>query len=79
MSEEKKPVFQPNRAFAETARIKNMCEYRDLAAWADEDYEGFWDHFAKEKIDWFEPYTNVLDESNMPFVKWFEGGKLNVL
>ena len=78
MSEEKKPVFQPNRAFAKTARIKNMCEYNDLAAWAEEDYEGFWDHFAKEKIDWFQPYTNVLDESNMPFVKWFEGGKLNV-
>jgi len=78
MSEEKKPVFQPNRAFAKTARIKNMCEYKELASWAEEDYEGFWDHFAKEKIDWFEPYTNVLDDSNMPFVKWFEGGKLNV-
>ncbi len=78
MSEEKKPVFQPNREFAKTARIKNMCEYKELATWAEEDYEGFWDHFAKEKIDWFEPYTNVLDESNTPFVKWFEGGKLNV-
>ena len=78
MSEEKKPVFQPNREFAKTARIKNMCEYKELTTWAEEDYEGFWDHFAKEKIDWFEPYTNVLDESNMPFVKWFEGGKLNI-
>jgi acetyl-CoA synthetase len=78
MSEEKKPVFQPNREFAKTARIKNMCEYKELAQWAEEDYTGFWDSFAKEKIDWFEPYTNVLDDSNMPFVKWFEGGKLNV-
>ncbi|MHC3995608.1 acetate--CoA ligase [Thiomicrolovo sp. ZZH C-3] len=73
-----KPVFQPNREFAKTARVKNMCEYKDLAAWAEEDYEGFWDHFAKEKIDWFEPYGKVLDDSNMPFAKWFEGGKLNV-
>ena len=73
-----KPVFQPNREFAKTARIKNMCEYKELARWAEEDYEGFWDHFAKEKIDWFEPYGRVLDDSNMPFVKWFEGGKLNV-
>ncbi|UFS61889.1 acetate--CoA ligase [Sulfurimonas sp. HSL-3221] len=73
-----KPVFQPNREFAKTARIKNMCEYKELATWAEEDYEGFWDHFAKEKIDWFEPYGKVLDESNMPFAKWFEGGKLNV-
>ena len=73
-----KPVFQPNREFAKTARIKNMCEYNELAQWAEEDYEGFWGHFANEKIDWFEPYTTVLDDSNMPFAKWFEGGKLNV-
>lgn len=78
MSDIVKPTFQPNREFAKNARIKNMCEYNDLQAWAKEDYEGFWGHFANEKIDWFEPYTNVLDESNMPFVKWFEGGKLNV-
>lgn len=73
-----KPVFQPNREFAKTARIKNMCEYNELAQWAEEDYSGFWDHFATEKIDWFTPYANVLDDSNMPFVKWFEGGTLNV-
>jgi acetyl-CoA synthetase len=73
-----KPVFQPNREFSKDAHIKNMCEYNDLYRWAEEDYEGFWDHFAKEKIDWIEPYHTVLDESNAPFVKWFEGGKLNV-
>ena len=55
-----------------------MCEYKDLQTWADEDYEGFWGHFANEKIDWFKPYTQVLDESNAPFYKWFVNGKLNV-
>ena len=54
MSEEKKPVFKPNREFAASARIKNMCEYQALQDWATEDYEGFWDSFAKEKIDWME-------------------------
>jgi acetyl-CoA synthetase len=78
MSDIVKPIFQPNREFAKNARIKNMCEYHDLQAWAQEDYEGYWGHFANEKIDWFEPFSKVLDESNMPFVKWFEGGKLNV-
>ncbi|MDX1296151.1 MAG: AMP-binding protein, partial [Sulfurimonadaceae bacterium] len=78
MSEAKKPVFQPNPEFAADARIKNMDEYRALYKKSQDDFEGFWDEFAKEKIDWFEPYTNVLDESNMPFVKWFDGGKLNV-
>jgi acetyl-CoA synthetase len=78
MSEIKKPVYKPNRAFAKTARVKNMCEYHELQEWAMEDYEGFWGHYAKEKLEWIEPFTNVLDESNFPFVKWFEGGKLNV-
>lgn len=78
MNEEKKPIFKPNRKFAKQARIKNMCEYQELVDWAKEDYEGFWGHWAKEKIDWFEPFTQVLDESNAPFYKWFVGGKLNV-
>ncbi|MFT7005299.1 MAG: acetyl-CoA synthetase [Sulfurimonas sp.] len=75
---DKKPVFKPNKEFAKNANIKNMCEYQDLQDRAMEDYEGFWGDFAKEKIDWMEPFTNVLDESNAPFVKWFDGGKLNV-
>ena len=79
MSEiEKKPVFKPNKEFAKTARIKNMCEYQELQDYAKEDYEGFWGGYAKEKINWIEPFHNVLDESDFPFVKWFEGGKLNV-
>ncbi len=78
MSEMKKPVYKPNREFAATARIKNMCEYEALQEWATEDYEGFWGSFAKEKLTWMEPFTRVIDESNFPFVKWFDGGKLNV-
>ncbi len=73
-----KNIFKPNKEFAKDARIKNMCEYQDLQDAAMEDYEGFWGGYAKEKLDWIEPFGNVLDESNFPFVKWFEGGKLNV-
>ncbi|WP_456453322.1 acetate--CoA ligase, partial [Hydrogenimonas sp.] len=75
---ENKEIYYPNREFAKQARIKNMCEYKELMDWAKEDYEGFWDHWAKEKIDWFEPYHTVLDESDAPFYKWFVGGRLNV-
>ena len=71
-------IFKPNKEFAKNANIKNMCEYYELQDYATEDYEGFWGSYAKEKLDWFEPFENVLDESNFPFVKWFEGGKLNV-
>lgn len=73
-----KELYQPNKEFAKNARIKNMCEYQDLVDAANADYEGFWGAFANEKIDWFQPFTKVLDESNAPFVKWFDGGKLNV-
>ncbi len=73
-----KPIYYPNKELSRQARIKNMCEYEDLMEWAKEDYEGYWDHWAKEKIDWFSPYENVLDESEAPFYKWFTEGKLNV-
>ena len=78
MSEHKKTLYQPNTTFAKNARIKNMAQYYALTEKAKNDYAGFWDGYAKEKIDWIEPYTNTLDESNFPFVKWFDGGKLNV-
>jgi acetyl-CoA synthetase len=73
-----KQIFQPNAEFAKNANIKSMDEYNALVNKAKENYEGFWGDYAKEKLDWIEPFTNVLDESKAPFVKWFEGGKLNV-
>ena len=71
-------IFEPSRALSKEARIKNMCEYKELCIQADEDFEGYWDKLAKEKIEWFKPYDRVLNEENAPFYKWFEGGKLNV-
>ncbi|MFA6196305.1 MAG: acetate--CoA ligase [Sulfurimonas sp.] len=77
-TENKKQIFKPNREFAKDARIKNMCEYQALQDAATEDYEGFWGGYAKEKLDWIEPFTEVMDNKNFPFVNWFVGGKLNV-
>ncbi|HIC10205.1 MAG TPA: acetate--CoA ligase [Campylobacterales bacterium] len=71
-------LFYPNREEAKKARIRNICEYQELVEEAKEDYEGYWGRLAEEKIDWFEPFDQVLDESNPPFYKWFIGGKLNV-
>ncbi len=70
-------LYYPNRTEAKNARVKNICEYNELVARATEDFEGYWDQLAKEKISWFKPYNQVLDESNAPFYKWFVGGKLN--
>jgi acetyl-CoA synthetase len=70
--------YYPNEEYVKNAAIKSMDEYKSLMNEAKEDYEGFWGKFANEKIDWFKPYTKVLDESNAPFYKWFVGGQLNV-
>ena len=73
-----KEIFNPKKEMFSEPLIKNMCEYKDLVEQFDNDYEGTWGNFAKEKIDWFKPFDTVLDESNAPFYKWFDGGKLNV-
>ncbi|GAA7382056.1 hypothetical protein MM0345_00510 [Helicobacter pylori] len=50
-----KKVFDPNRAFAKQARIKNMCEYKDLVHEANEDYEHFWGELAKQNSHGLSP------------------------
>ena len=42
------------------------------------DYQAFWHEQALERISWFTPPTRALDDSNPPFFKWFEDGKLNL-
>ncbi|MFM7736938.1 MAG: acetate--CoA ligase [Alphaproteobacteria bacterium] len=44
---------------------------------ADRDPEGFWAGVARDQLDWFHPWSQVLDWKP-PFAKWFVGGKLNV-
>src|SRR3990172_8297708 len=39
--------------------------------------EEFWLEKAKA-IDWFTPPTKALDDSNLPFYKWFPDGTLNI-
>jgi acetyl-CoA synthetase len=39
--------------------------------------EEFWLEKAKA-IDWFTPPTKALDDSNVPFYKWFPDGTLNI-
>ncbi|MBD3841371.1 MAG: acetate--CoA ligase [Campylobacterales bacterium] len=71
-------IFNPKKEMFSEPLFKNMCEYKELVEEFQNDYEGTWAKFADEKIDWFEKYDTILDESNAPFYKWFVGGKLNV-
>jgi acetyl-CoA synthetase len=69
-------LFPPPEEFAKQAHI-NAAERDRLAAWADQDPDTFWAEQAKT-LDWFEPWSKVLDWSHAPHAKWFVGGRLNV-
>jgi acetyl-CoA synthetase len=71
-------VFPPPPEFVKNANISGMDQYNAMCAEAARDYEGFWAELARDHIHWEKPFTKVLDESNAPFYKWFEDGKLNV-
>ncbi|MEI8029991.1 MAG: acetate--CoA ligase [Comamonadaceae bacterium] len=70
-------VFPPSEAFVKSARISGMEGYNALCAEAANDFEGFWARLARENVVWTKPFTKTLDESNVPFYKWFEDGELN--
>ncbi|MDP9054315.1 MAG: acetate--CoA ligase [Acidobacteriota bacterium] len=69
-------VFNPPPEFSSRAHIGSMADYDRLCEEAERDPEAFWGRIAGE-LDWFEPWTKAL-EWNMPWAKWFVGGKLNV-
>ena len=65
-------TFPPDPAFAAQANAT-----ADLYAEAEADPEAFWARLARERIDWDEPFHTTL-EWDLPFAKWFVGGKLNI-
>ncbi len=68
--------FRPPAEFSQNAIISSPAEYEKLRARASADPEGFWSDIARE-LHWFKPWDKVL-EWNVPWVKWFLGGKLNL-
>ncbi|MEG0047391.1 MAG: AMP-binding protein, partial [Comamonas sp.] len=70
-------VFPPPADFAAKARISGMAQYQALCDEAERDYEGYWARLARENVQWTKPFTQVLDQSNPPFYKWFADGELN--
>ena len=43
----------------------------------EEDWEAFWEREGRERVSWFEPPAK-LHEWELPYAKWYLGGKLNV-
>ena len=78
MSETIDTLLQEDRSFPPSAEFKAQANANDPKIYEDaaRDPVGFWEGWAKQ-LSWDQPWTQALDWSNPPFVKWFIGGKLN--
>src|SRR5690242_8968350 len=64
-------TFAPPASLVASANV-TQADYDEAAA----DRLGFWAKQA-QRLTWAEPFTQVLDDSNPPFYKWFADGRLN--
>ncbi|MDD1675510.1 MAG: propionyl-CoA synthetase [Methanomicrobiales archaeon] len=53
-----------------------VSRYEEVYRQSKEEPERFWGR-AAEKIDWYKPWDRVLDDSRLPFYRWFSGGVVN--
>ena len=66
-------TFPPAPDFVAAALVSDRSLFEEAAA----DREAFWARQAREHVTWFEDFGTTL-EWELPFAKWFVGGKLNV-
>ena len=64
--------FPPPADFQKNALVAGTFLYDEAAR----DYQGFWARQASELLDWSEDWDTIC-EWNLPYAKWFVGGKLN--
>ncbi|MGB6242522.1 MAG: acetate--CoA ligase [Castellaniella sp.] len=71
-------VFPPPADLVKQANVSGMEGYKALCDEANRDPDAFWARLANENLVWDKPFTQVIDESNKPFYKFYPDGKLNV-
>jgi acetyl-CoA synthetase len=75
-SRRQRRCFLPSEAFVKNAHVSGMA-VRGAVQGSRNRLRGYWGRLARELISWKTPFTQVLDESNAPFFKWFADGTLN--
>lgn len=76
MSSDKSRVYTPSDSvIAESS----LPDYLLLRRTAEENPVGFWRDRAEELLDWYKPFTQVLNSEGAPFYKWFEDGHTNIV
>ena len=68
--------FAPSKDFVGRANIdKEKAE--ELNKQALKSHTEYWARLAKDQLQWFRPFSNILDESNAPNYEWFNDGEIN--
>jgi acetyl-CoA synthetase len=70
-------VFPPSAATVKAANVSGLKQYQAMCDAFAQNFEGTWARLARENLLWNKPFTRTLDESNAPFYKWFDDGRLN--
>ncbi|MEX0825322.1 MAG: acetate--CoA ligase [Acidimicrobiia bacterium] len=65
--------FPPPPGFADRATVSDPSIHAEASA----DPEAFWARYARE-LEWSKDWDAVLDWSDAPHARWFDGGTLNV-
>jgi len=79
-------VWEPTPEYIERANVTRLMrrhgieDYHELVQRSQDDIEWFWDAAIEDVgIDFFEPYTSILDASEGPeWPKWFVGATVNL-
>lgn len=79
-------IWNPSRQFIESTNVWRFMQrlgFQDREAFlrfSREQPERFWPEILQEmNLEWFEPYTQVLDTSRgVEWTQWFRGGRLNI-
>ena len=69
--------FAPSSEFVDAAHISGDSAYRALYEKSVQDPEAFWAEAAGE-LHWFKKWDTVLDDSDAPFFRWFDGSRTNL-
>jgi len=71
--------YREDRTFPPSPEFVANALYSDPAIYdtADADFEAFWAQQARDLLTWDQDFHTTL-EWELPFAKWFVGGKLNV-
>ena len=68
--------FPPSKDFIDQANIDGK-KTEKLKKQAAENHIEYWASLAKDQLQWFRPFKNILDESKAPNYEWFNDGEIN--